>query len=78
MDNARTTPDILRQFEQPGRRKLSNVTSPISLFILKNDGNLAIIAIQSHPRKGIHLVILEPLRNLRLKLFGRAWNKIDY
>ena len=54
MNDAENTPDTLRQFEQPDRRKMSDVTSPISLFILKDDGQLAIVAIQSHPRKGNH------------------------
>ena len=53
MDDVQKSPDILRQFEQPNRRKMSDVTSPISLFILRDDGQLAIIAIQNHPRKGI-------------------------
>ena len=49
MDDAINVPDFLKEFE---KRKLSNVTSPISLYILKDDGELSIIAIQQHPIKG--------------------------
>ena len=62
MDHVKNVPDFLYPEGAPDNKTLSEVRSPIALFMLHTDGIIRISAIQRDPKFGI-------FRSLILKIF---------